>query len=49
MKSDSTAAGTAVVKDVSYGNVGCIPRREMTNVNGVLFFHKSDSINGAEL
>ena len=36
-KSDGTAAGTVLVKDIAAGRVGSIPV-ELTDVNGTLFF-----------
>jgi ELWxxDGT repeat protein len=47
-KSDGTAAGTILVKDiVSYGLIGSNPGR-LTNVNGTQFFTAEDA-NGYEL
>src|SRR5205085_16828 len=47
-KSDGTAAGTVMVKDInpgsSYSNIN-----ELTNVNGMLFFTADDGVHGREL
>src|SRR5262245_6014764 len=40
-KSDGTAAGTGLVKDITPGN--------LTNVNGTLFFTSDDGVHGAQL
>src|SRR5262245_36420301 len=47
-KSDGTAAGTVLVKDIHFGSVdpGAF---NLTNVNGTLFFAGSNDVNGTEL
>ena len=47
-KSDGTAAGTMLVKDIWPGSRRSSPR-ELTNVNGTLFFVADDGVTGAEL
>jgi ELWxxDGT repeat protein len=47
-KSDGTAAGTVMVKDITPGPAGFSPG-ELANVNGTLFFRASDGATGAEL
>jgi ELWxxDGT repeat protein len=47
-KSDGTAAGTTLVKDIDPGSVGSGPLW-LTNVNGTLFFRAGDRVNGTEL
>jgi ELWxxDGT repeat protein len=47
-KTDGTAAGTVLVKDIRGGRVGSAPTK-LTNVNGTLFFVANDSTHGAEL
>src|SRR5829696_8763223 len=47
-KSDGTAAGTAVVKDIVPGSGGSVPSN-LTNVGGTLFFTASDGTAGTEL
>ncbi len=50
-KSDGTAKGTGMVKDINaveYGRYGSFPN-ELTNVNGTLFFAANDGIHGTEL
>jgi ELWxxDGT repeat protein len=47
-KSDGTAAGTTLVKDMAQGSGGYDPGY-LTNVNGTLFFQASDGTHGAEL
>lgn len=48
-KSDGTAAGTIMVKDIKpFGNFGSDPK-DLTNVNGVLFFTADDGPHGREL
>ena len=47
-KSDGTASGTMLVKDIRVGSVGSAPSF-LTNVNGTLFFRASDGLNGTEL
>ncbi|WP_310557364.1 ELWxxDGT repeat protein [Flavobacterium sp.] len=53
-KSDGTATGTVMVKDIytgnnSYGTPNSSVPYSLTNVNGVLFFGAVDEINGIEL
>ncbi len=47
-KSDGTAAGTMLVKDISAGSTSSNPSY-FTNVNGVLYFRAEDGSNGEEL
>ena len=47
-KSDGTAAGTVLVKDINPGGIGSIPVN-LTNVNGTLFFSADDGAHGEEL
>ena len=50
-KSDGTAAGTVLVKDINPGS-GCAlaaSRPALTNVDGTLFFIADDGTHGAEL
>ena len=47
-KSDGTAAGTVMVKDINPGPDGSNPS-DLTNVNGTLYFEANDGPNGAEL
>ena len=52
-KSNGTSMGTVMVKDIfpgssSYGAYGSAPR-ELTDVNGTLFFSANDASNGGEL
>ncbi len=44
-KSDGTAAGTVLVKNIRAGNLPSRPNR-MTPVNGELFFVANDGITG---
>jgi len=47
-KSDGTAAGTQLVKDILPGSDGSGPT-DLTNVNGTLFFAARDGVHGPEL
>ena len=47
-KSDGTAAGTVMVKDIYPGAVGSYPKN-MANVNGTLFYQAFDPHGGYEL
>ena len=47
-KSDGTAAGTSLVKDIRPGDAGSA-LGELTNVGGTLFFFANDGTNGVEL
>jgi uncharacterized repeat protein (TIGR01451 family) len=47
-KSDGTAAGTVLVKDINPGSGGSDPRN-LTAVNGMLFFRADDDSSGYEL
>ena len=47
-KSDGTAAGTVLVKDIRPGSCSSCPRN-LTNVNGTLFFAADDGSDGREL
>src|SRR5262249_5791385 len=47
-KSDGTAAGTVLVKDINPGSSGSNPT-DLTNVNGTLFFEATDGTHGYEL
>jgi ELWxxDGT repeat protein len=47
-KSDGTAAGTVLVKDINPGIAGSNPQN-LTAVNGTAFFSASDGTNGSEL
>ena len=47
-KSDGTAAGTVLVKDIFVGTAGSGPVN-LTNVNGTLFFVANDGVTGFEL
>ncbi|MDP9403480.1 MAG: hyalin [Actinomycetota bacterium] len=47
-KSDGTAAGTTLVKDINPGSNGSSPAA-LTNVNGTLFFAADDGTFGTEL
>jgi ELWxxDGT repeat protein len=47
-KSDGTATGTVLVKDINTGTLGSSPCN-LTNVNGTLFFGASDGTSGQEL
>lgn len=52
-KSDGTAAGTMMVKDIRPGMTGSFPNGSNPNnfldINGTLFFSATDGINGSEL
>ncbi len=47
-KSDGTAAGTALVKDINPGSGFSFPS-SLTNVNGTLYFAANDGTSGVEL
>ena len=47
-KSNGSAAGTTLIKDIAAGVVGSNPK-ELTNVGGTLFFSASNGISGNEL
>jgi ELWxxDGT repeat protein len=47
-KSDGTAAGTVLVKDIWNGSFGSYPA-DLTDVNGTLFFSASNGVKGTEL
>ena len=47
-KSDGTADGTVMVKDINPGSGSSSPR-DLTDVNGVLYFAADDGTNGREL
>jgi ELWxxDGT repeat protein len=47
-KSNGTAAGTVLVKDIRPGAIGSNPLN-LTNVNGTLFFSANNGVNGVEL
>jgi ELWxxDGT repeat protein len=47
-KSDGTAAGTVLVKDINPGSGGSDPQ-DLTNFNGTLFFSANDGTDGTEL
>lgn len=47
-KSDGTAAGTALVKDINPGSNGSDPAN-LANVNGILFFSADNGTGGREL
>src|SRR5207248_2636011 len=46
-KSNGTAAGTVLVKDINPGKVSSSPSY-LTNVNGTLFFSANNGVNGVE-
>ena len=46
-KSDGTAAGTVMVKDIGHGSTDS--PTSLTNVNGTLYFAADDGVHGAEL
>ncbi|MBE9092297.1 hypothetical protein IQ232_22035, partial [Microcystis aeruginosa LEGE 11464] len=47
-KSDGTAAGTVLVKDINPSSFGVIPG-DLTAVGNTLFFYADDNVNGIEL
>ncbi|MDB5388291.1 MAG: hypothetical protein JWM11_3937 [Planctomycetaceae bacterium] len=47
-KSDGTAAGTVLVKDIKTGTSSSVPR-SLANVNGTLYFSANDAVVGYEL
>jgi VCBS repeat-containing protein/ELWxxDGT repeat protein len=47
-KTDGTAAGTVLVKDISFQGGGSRPS-DLTDVNGTLFFFADDGVQGREL
>lgn len=47
-KTDGTAAGTRLVKDIAVGTVNSSPS-SLTNVNGTLYFVANDGVHGVEL
>jgi ELWxxDGT repeat protein len=47
-RSDGTAEGTQLVKDIYPGTSGSNPRN-LTNVNGTLFFAANNGVNGIEI
>lgn len=52
-KSDGSLNGTILIKDICPGNIGINPcnsdPRDLTNINGIVFFAADDGINGYEL
>ena len=48
-KSDGTAAGTVLVKDIQPGSDSSLSRLTSTNVNGTLFFTATTARSGDEL
>ena len=48
-KSDGTAAGTVLVKDINPGSGRLVRPPALTDVNGTLFFTADDGANGSEL
>lgn len=48
-KSDGTAAGTVLVKDINPGQINSSSPSGFNIVNGTLYFKANDGVNGAEL
>src|SRR5581483_9733466 len=54
-KSDGTAAGTVLVKDINPGPMASVrtpanySRAYLTNINGVVYFAATDGVHGTEL
>jgi len=48
-KSDGTAAGTVLIKDIRTGVASGFSGFSIVNVNGTVFFPADDGINGVEL
>ena len=46
-RSNGTAAGTVLVKDINPGSNGSYPTC-LTNVNGTLFFQANDAVHGSD-
>jgi hypothetical protein len=47
-KTDGTAAGTSLVRDINVGEGSSVPAT-MTDVDGTLFFRADDGVHGNEL